>query len=130
MKISEIIQKLVAFHPPIDESHTTDVVKWGDPNKECTGIVVTCFASSDVIREAARLGANLIIAHSGFGLFFEKCVCSPRARTGGLYTFRDPAGTKSSRLSPLEDFVQSSCGQPPVSACAQADPVRCPRCQK
>ena len=63
MKISEIIQKLVSFHPPIDESHTTDVVKWGDPNKECTGIVVTCFASSDVIREAAKLGANLILAH-------------------------------------------------------------------
>lgn len=46
---------------------------------------------------------------------------------GILYPSCDPAGTKSSRLSPLEDFAPSSCGQPPVSACAQADPVRCPR---
>lgn len=63
MKISEIIQKLIDFHPPIDESRTTDVVKWGDPAKECTGVVVTCFASADVIRETARLGANLLIVH-------------------------------------------------------------------
>ena len=59
--------------------------------------------------------------------FIEKRVCSPRARTGVLYTSCEPAGTKPSRLSPLEDFAPSSCGQPPVSACAQADPVRCPR---
>ena len=63
MKISEIIAKLQAFHPPIDESHTCDVVKYGDPEQECTGIVTTCFASADVIRETARLGANFIICH-------------------------------------------------------------------
>ena len=50
---------------------------------------------------------------------------------GGFYIpFCGPAGTKSSRLSPLEDFAPSSCGQQPVSACAQADPVRCPRLGK
>ncbi|MCC8101098.1 MAG: Nif3-like dinuclear metal center hexameric protein [Clostridiales bacterium] len=64
MKISEIIAKVIAYHPPMDENFpTTDVVKIGDPAQKCTGIVVTCFASVHVIREAAKLGANLIIVH-------------------------------------------------------------------
>lgn len=63
MKISEVIEKLKAFHPPIDETHTTDVVKYGDPEQDCSGIVITCFASVHVIREALRLGANFIIVH-------------------------------------------------------------------
>lgn len=63
MKISEIISKLQAFHPPIDERYTCDVIKYGDAEQECTGIVTTCFASADVIRETARLGANFIICH-------------------------------------------------------------------
>jgi len=63
MKISEVIEKLKAFHPPIDEGHTTDVVKYGDPEQDCSGIVITCFASVHVIREALRLGANFIIVH-------------------------------------------------------------------
>lgn len=63
MKISDVISAIIKFHPPIDEEHTTDVVKFGNPEQECTGIVVSCFSSVEVIREAARLGANLIIAH-------------------------------------------------------------------
>lgn len=63
MKISEVISALIKFHPPIDEGRTTDVVKFGDPEQECTGIVVTCFPSVGVIHEAAKRGANLIIAH-------------------------------------------------------------------
>lgn len=63
MRINEIIQALIAFHPPIDETHTADTVKWGNAEQECTGIVVTCFASANVIRAAADLGANLILAH-------------------------------------------------------------------
>lgn len=63
MKISEIICKLTEFHPQVDESRTCDTLKYGDAEQECTGIVVTCFASAEVIREAARLGANFIITH-------------------------------------------------------------------
>ncbi len=66
MKISEVIAKVIAYHPPMKDDPafpTTDVVKYGDPEQECTGIVVTCFASVNVIRRAAELGANLIIAH-------------------------------------------------------------------
>lgn len=63
MKISEIISKIAGFHPPIDESHTSDTVKFGNPDQECTGVVTTVYASVDVIRKAAELNANLIICH-------------------------------------------------------------------
>lgn len=63
MKISEIIIKLKNYHPVIDESHTTDVVKFGDIQQECTGIVTTVCATVEVIRKTAELGANLIIVH-------------------------------------------------------------------
>jgi putative NIF3 family GTP cyclohydrolase 1 type 2 len=63
MKILEIIDKLKAYHPPVTDPETSDTVKYGNPDKECTGIAVTCFASADVIRKTAELGANLIICH-------------------------------------------------------------------
>lgn len=47
----------------IEESKTRDKILFGDPNKECTGIVTTIYASVDVIEKAHELGANLIIAH-------------------------------------------------------------------
>lgn len=42
---------------------TRDQVLWGPVDVECTGIVTTCFASADVIRQAHARGANLIICH-------------------------------------------------------------------
>ena len=63
MKISEIIEVLKKHHAPVDETHTSDVVKFGDPDRECTSIVTTVCATVDVIRRAAALGANLIIVH-------------------------------------------------------------------
>lgn len=63
MKISEIISKISEFHPPVDETRTRDVVKFGDPEQECTGVVTTVYASVDVIRRAAELNANFIICH-------------------------------------------------------------------
>ena len=70
MKISEIIEKLNAFHPPMEAPHTCDVVKCGAPEQECSGIVVCCFASYDVIKKAAELGANLVITHEP--LFYDE----------------------------------------------------------
>lgn len=62
MKITEVIERIRASHEPQEES-TCDVVKCGDPEQECTGILVTCFASVDVIREAIKRHANLIVVH-------------------------------------------------------------------
>lgn len=47
----------------IEEETTRDKILYGDPNKECTGIVTTIYASIDVIKKAHELGANLIISH-------------------------------------------------------------------
>lgn len=69
MLISEVIQKIVdnsgkeMMGQGIDPNHTRDIVIHGSTDKECAGIVTTCFASVDVIREAGRRGANLIISH-------------------------------------------------------------------
>jgi hypothetical protein len=77
MKINEVISTIKAFHKgtdqngiAIDEATTRDKVLYGDPGQPCTGIVTTCFASAEVIRKAARLGANLIIVHEA--LFWNR----------------------------------------------------------
>ncbi|NCB33250.1 MAG: hypothetical protein EOM64_05130 [Erysipelotrichia bacterium] len=70
MRIDDIIRKLKfeyhnnSFHGnQIDENTTRDKILYGSVDKECTGIVTTCFASARVIQEAKRLGCNLIISH-------------------------------------------------------------------
>ncbi len=63
MKIQEVIERIEKYHPPVDESHTCDVVKVGDTGAECTGIAVTTFASVEVIRKAIAANCNLIVVH-------------------------------------------------------------------
>lgn len=72
MLVSEVI-KHVRDHcrglspdgTPIDERTTRDKVLYGNGrvDEECTGVVCCIWASSDVIRAAHDLGANLIISH-------------------------------------------------------------------
>lgn len=69
MLISEVIQNMKNYcrgswmGKQIDDATTRDKILYGDPEKECTGIVTTIYASVDVIKKAHELGANLIIAH-------------------------------------------------------------------
>lgn len=69
MKISEAIQIIKNYHQgisrgaPIVDATSRDQVLYGDPERELTGIVTTCYASVDVIRRAKELGANLVISH-------------------------------------------------------------------
>lgn len=70
MTIEEIIEKVKKYSrgigndgKPIDEEKTRDKVLFGKTDKECTGIVTTCFASVEVIEKAHELGANFIISH-------------------------------------------------------------------
>ncbi len=64
MRIEKILAKLEAYHAPLDPvRRTCDGVIYGDIEKECTGIVLTCCSMASVIEEAARRGANLIITH-------------------------------------------------------------------
>ncbi|MBQ6216712.1 MAG: Nif3-like dinuclear metal center hexameric protein [Erysipelotrichaceae bacterium] len=76
MLIKDVIGKIKAYSrgisengKPINDLTTRDQVLYGETEKECTGIVTTCFASVDVIRKAHELGANLIISHEA--LFYN-----------------------------------------------------------
>ena len=65
MLIQTVIDHIKEYHKgvfegkQIDEQTTRDKVLYGNPHQECTGIITTCWASVDVIREAAKRGANL-----------------------------------------------------------------------
>jgi putative NIF3 family GTP cyclohydrolase 1 type 2 len=54
------IQKRYLDAPPAD---TVDTLKGGDPATPVTGIVTTFLDTMDVLREAVRLGDNLVITH-------------------------------------------------------------------
>ncbi len=63
MKIQEIVDIIRYERPLLDEDSSADVIKYGDADKECTGIVVTCSPTVEVLRETVKRGANLIIVH-------------------------------------------------------------------
>ena len=62
MTIAQVIELIKRRHAPYPPD-TCDTVKIGDDSQICTGIVTTCFASVEVIKRAADLGANLVICH-------------------------------------------------------------------
>lgn len=63
MKISTILEQLIEWHQPYENPKTRDTVKFGNPDKECTGIAVSCYGTPEVIKRAAVLGCNLLIVH-------------------------------------------------------------------
>jgi putative NIF3 family GTP cyclohydrolase 1 type 2 len=63
MTIQSIIDGILAYHPDIGDRRTCDVVIGGDPDVECTGVLVSIAPTVDVIRKAMELGANFIFVH-------------------------------------------------------------------
>jgi len=63
MKNKEIIERILAYHPPMPDYDGCDGYKSGDPEAECTGVAVALVPTVDVIRRAAQLGCNLLICH-------------------------------------------------------------------
>jgi putative NIF3 family GTP cyclohydrolase 1 type 2 len=63
LTIQNAIDAIIAGVTPTPFSDTVDVVKMGDPARELTGVGVAFLATSEVIRKAAGLGANLVITH-------------------------------------------------------------------
>ena len=57
MLISELIKELDVY------PNKCDTVKFGNPEQKISGIVITMWATLNVIRRAAELGANMIITH-------------------------------------------------------------------
>ena len=63
MKIQEIINGILAYHPDIGDRRTCDGAFGADPNVECTGILVAIAPTVPIIRKAIEIGANFIFVH-------------------------------------------------------------------
>jgi putative NIF3 family GTP cyclohydrolase 1 type 2 len=63
MTIRQVMDLMLKSIPGAPFKTTVDTIKAGDADQQVTGIVTTMFATVDVIRRAAELGANFIIAH-------------------------------------------------------------------
>ena len=64
MKIKDVINKILDYHPRFPDSYDgCDSYKCGDPEAECTGIVTALTPTINVIRKAIELQANLIVVH-------------------------------------------------------------------
>ena len=61
--IQQVIDLFLAEVPGSPLKTTVDTIKSGDANQPVNGIVTTMFATVELIRKAAALGANFIIAH-------------------------------------------------------------------
>lgn len=70
MKISQVIEAIRYFHGIVEKSRFDRVI-YGETERECTGIVVTCSATVEIIRAAAQQGANLIVCHEP--VFYTGC---------------------------------------------------------
>ena len=63
MKVREIIDKILDYHPHLEDYKGCDSYKCGDPDTECTGVVTALTPNIAVIRKAIELGANLVVVH-------------------------------------------------------------------
>lgn len=63
MTIQQVIDLILTTIPGAPFKETVDTIKSGDGQQEVKGIVTTMFATIEVIKQAAALGANFIIAH-------------------------------------------------------------------
>jgi putative NIF3 family GTP cyclohydrolase 1 type 2 len=63
MTIRGIIYGILAYHPDIGDRRTCDVIIGGDPNMECTGVLVSIAPTVDIVRKAIEIGANFIFVH-------------------------------------------------------------------
>ncbi|QDP41416.1 Nif3-like dinuclear metal center hexameric protein [Radiobacillus deserti] len=65
--IQDVINQLIEPVGILEE--TVDTLKFGSPKTEVSGIAVAFMPTCDVIKEAIRLGTNLLITHEG--VFFS-----------------------------------------------------------
>lgn len=63
MTIQQVIDLILKSIPGAPFKQTVDTIKSGDASQRVTGIVTTMFATVEVIKKAAAIGANFIIAH-------------------------------------------------------------------
>ena len=63
MKVREVVDKILDYHPHLEGYKGCDDYKCGDPDIECTGVVTALTPNISVIRKAIELKANLIVVH-------------------------------------------------------------------
>jgi len=63
LTVQQVIDLILTTIPGAPFKDTVDTIKSGDGQQEVKGIVTTMFATVDVIRQTAALGANFIIGH-------------------------------------------------------------------
>lgn len=63
MKIQQVIDAILAYHPFLENYNGCDEVKCGDTSLDCTGVVCAMSPTIHVIQKAVELGANLIVVH-------------------------------------------------------------------
>ena len=64
MKAKQIVDIIIAnCDLPFELENTCDTYLSGSPDTTVTGVVTTFMATVEVIKKAARLGANMIITH-------------------------------------------------------------------
>jgi putative NIF3 family GTP cyclohydrolase 1 type 2 len=61
--VQQVIDIILKEIPGAPFPRTVDLLRTGSPDQEVTGIVTTTFPTIEVIRQAAGVGANMIIAH-------------------------------------------------------------------
>jgi putative NIF3 family GTP cyclohydrolase 1 type 2 len=60
---TDAVHRIQQHYPATLPPNTVDTIKAGDPSTPVTGIAVTFLDTMDVLREANRRGANLVITH-------------------------------------------------------------------
>jgi putative NIF3 family GTP cyclohydrolase 1 type 2 len=63
MRVREVIDRIGSEVPFADASSTVDNIKLGSEESEVKGIVCAFMPTVEVLREAAHIGANLVIVH-------------------------------------------------------------------
>lgn len=63
MTNEQVVEKILAYHPHLENYKGCDEFKAGDPSAECTGIVSALVPTVEVIRKTAELDCNLLITH-------------------------------------------------------------------
>ena len=92
MKIKEVIEKILAYHPDLGPDYDgCDNVKCGNIEDECTGIVTALVPTVNVIRKAIELKANLIIVH-------EPTFYTSKDEGGWFYDFKNEVYEEKRKL--------------------------------
>lgn len=63
MKNSEVVDRILEYHPKLIRYKGCDTYKCGNPEDECKGVAVALVPTADVIKRAHEAGCNLLIAH-------------------------------------------------------------------